>query len=66
MKLKPGYVPKELLTDDIVSKLYIEDKFFHELFNLMFDKWGWSVTEINSDSLKIYELVKKYYRGDYK
>jgi len=40
--------------------LYKNDKLFRNLFNLMFNKWGWDATEIEKDCLTLYKLINKH------
>lgn len=42
-----------------VRLLYAKDKIFKKLFNLMFIEFGWAATEIDKDSLKIYNIFRK-------
>jgi hypothetical protein len=43
---------------NLVKKLYNNDKKFKKLFNLMFNDFGWSATEIDQDVLAIYKIFK--------
>lgn len=43
-----------------VKELYVKDKVFKKLFNLMFMDFGWAATAIDEDILKIYKIAKKY------
>ena len=44
------------------THLYETDKLYRKLYNLMFSDFGWDVTCINEDCLKIYKVVKKCYK----
>lgn len=41
-----------------VELLYAKNKKFKKLFDLMFNDFGWSATEIDKDSLRIYRIFK--------
>ena len=49
-----------------VRELYYKDEIFKELFNLMFNDFGWAVDAIDEDILKIYKIAKKYKKASAK
>ena len=49
-----------------VRELYYNAEIFKDMFNLMFNDFGWAVDAIDEDILKIYKIAKKYKKASTK